>query len=587
MGCRRSSTLHGKFAQLRELDSDEPPRDDDSCDASARPLIDANAGDRDDHRNPPSAALFSGLRTVSLLTLASRVLGMVRDVWMAALFGNGPVMDAFSVAFRIPNLARRLFGEGALTTAFLPLFIREKEHVGLAAANKLASGVLVVLAITLGTAVVAGEIAIWIALGFIDSGSETALLLRLAAIMLPYLVFICLVAQISAIMHGHRHFLFPALEAILLNVIWLGFLWWAARGFESKTAQIHWIAAGIVFAGIVQLIMPLPMLRRLGFQFDRNWYAAGSKVRQIALAMVPVIIGLSIEQLNTFFDSLIAWGFSQPSTGSAVIPWLPGNIEYPLEPGTASALYFSQRIYQFPLGVFGVALSTVIFPLLSQHAGTGRLDRLREDFSLGLRLVFYIGIPASVGLMLLAEPLTVLLFRRGEFTAENVRQTASMTWAYATGVWAYCGLLILQRGYYAVGDRITPLRIGLIGIFVDLAMNLTLIWPMGGFGLALSTALSAVFQCGLVAWLVQERVGRLEWGKLARTAGQTALASTVMAAACIASLSAIPQDDRISARLTAVLLPLVVALVVYFGMARLLGMSEIWLLFRRERKEKD
>jgi putative peptidoglycan lipid II flippase len=272
--------------------------------------------------------------------------------------------------------------------------------------------------------------------------------------MLPYLVFICLVAQVSAIMHGHKHFLWPALEAVLLNIIWLGTLWFASRFFDDKTTQIYWIAAGVVVAGVVQLIAPLPTLGRLGFQFDKNWRTAEPRVREIAIAMVPVVIGLSIEQLNTFFDSLIAWGFSQPATGPAVIPWLPGSVEYPLEGGTASALYFSQRIYQFPLGVFGVALSTVIFPLLSQHAGTGRLDRLRDDFMFGLRLVFYIGIPASIGLMVLAEPLTVLLFRRGEFTAENVHQTANMTWAYATGVWAYCGVLILQRGYYvASGSR--------------------------------------------------------------------------------------------------------------------------------------
>jgi putative peptidoglycan lipid II flippase len=300
--------------------------------------------------------------------------------------------------------------------------------------------------------------------------------------------------------------------------------------------------------------------------------------------MVPVVIGLSIEQLNTFFDSLIAWGFSQPATGPAVIPWLPGSVEYPLEGGTASALYFSQRIYQFPLGVFGVALSTVIFPLLSQHAGTGRLDRLRDDFMFGLRLVFYIGIPASIGLMVLAEPLTVLLFRRGEFTAENVHQTANMTWAYATGVWAYCGVLILQRGYYAVGDRMTPLRIGLCGIAIDLTLNLTLIWPMGGFGLALSTALSAVIQFGLVAWLVQERVGKLDWLNLGRAAALASIASAAMAAACYVSLRLIPESGSFGARLAAVVLPFGVALIVYFGTARVLGMSELWLLFRRDRK---
>jgi putative peptidoglycan lipid II flippase len=224
-----------------------------------------------------------------------------------------------------------------------------------------------------------------------------------------------------------------------------------------------------------------------------------------------------------------------------------------------------------------------MFPLLSLHAGQGKMDRLREDFSLGLRLVFYIGIPASVGLMILATPLTSLLFRHGAFSDDDVRQTAAMIWAYGLGVWAYCGLLILQRGYYAVGDRLTPLRIGLLGIAVDLTMNLTLIWPMGGLGLALSTAISAVLQFALVAWLVQERIGRLDWRNLAVAAGRASTASAAMGAVCLALLWFLPADQSLTSRSAAVLIPFCASLIVYFGMAWRLGMSEIWLLFRRER----
>ncbi len=546
-----------------------------------------NLTDGDVATSERRSVLFSGLRIVSLLTLASRVLGMVRDTWMAALFGNGPLMDAFSVAFRIPNLARRLFGEGALSTAFLPSFIREKEQHGMPAAAKLASGVLTVLALVLGGVVIAGELTLWGAQLFFDSGSETSLLLRLSAIMLPYLVFICLVAQISAIMHGLRHFTWPALESVLLNVVWLGSLAGIATWFESKTTQIYLIAATVVVAGVLQLVAPLPALRRLGFHFDREWHAAAPKVKEIAMAMVPVVIGLSIEQLNTFFDSLIAWGFSRPLAGSNQITWLPGGLEYPLESGTASALYFGQRVYQFPLGVFGVALSTVIFPLLSQHAGEGRMERLRDDFSLGLRLVFFIGIPASIGLMMLATPLTDLLFRHGEFTADDVRQTSEMIWAYGLGVWAYCGVLILQRGYYAVGDRMTPLRVGSLGILVDLTMNLTLIWPMGGFGLALSTALSAILQFAVVAWLVQERIGRLDWRSLAAAGGRAVFATVVMSLVCLGLLWLLPTGGSVKMRAIRVLIPFGGSIAVYFAMASLLGMSELWLLFRREKNSRS
>ena len=409
---------------------------------------------------------------------------------MAMLFGNGMVMDAFSVAFRVPNLSRRLFGEGALATAFLPVFIREMEQHDKTSAWKLASAVLTLLGVTLCGVVLLGEVLLWGISSLWDIGTEGRLLIGLTAVMLPYLILICLAAQVSAVLHAFNHFTWPALLPVLLNLVWIAAIWLLAPWWESTSSQVYMIAVCILVGGCLQLLAPLPTLFRLGFRYDSAWRSAQSKVTEIGKAMGPILIGLSVTQFNTIADSLIAWGFAQPEGGPLQMN-LPGSPEYPVTAGTASALYFGQRMYQFPLGVFGVALGTVLFPLLSRHAERGRLDKLREDLSLGLRLVICIGLPASAGLVLLANPLTALLFQHGAFDAEDARQTANMISAYGTAVWAYCGLLIVHRGYYAVGDRKTPLYVGLAAVVLNLVLNLTLIWFLGGQGLAIATAVAA------------------------------------------------------------------------------------------------
>lgn len=533
--------------------------------------------------------VFSGLRVVSLFTLLSRVLGLVRDVGMAALFGNGAVLDAFSVAFRVPNLSRRLFGEGALTAAFLPVFVREMEHEGRESAWKLASAVFTALAVALVVLVLLGELALWGASVLWGSSPEAGLLISLTALMLPYLILICLAAQVSAVLHALGHFTWPALLPVLLNLVWLAGLWWVAPQFDSKTAQIYVVSACVLVGGCLQLAAPLPTLFRL--RRDRSArtthhspFTSHHRVREIARAMLPILVGLSVTQINTLADSLIAWGFSQPAAGPERMS-LPGEPAWPMQTGTASALYFGQRMYQFPLGVFGVALGTVLFPLLSRHAGRGRLDLLRDDLSLGLRLVIAVGLPASVGLVLLAEPLTALLFQHGEFDAEDARQTAAMIAAYGVGVWAYSGLLIIHRGYYAIGDRQTPLRIGLVAVALNLVLNFTLIWPLGGEGLALATSVSAIVQVAAATWFIQARIGRVGWGGLTGSFARAAAATGIMAAVCLLALAALEPSGSLSGRAIRVIVPVTCAILTYFAAAKVLKLDEVWLLFRRERSD--
>eukprot|EP00913_Durusdinium_trenchii_P028365 g26593.t1 len=398
---------------------------------------------------------------------------------MAALFGNGIVMDAFSVAYRIPNLARRLFGEGALTAAFLPVFMREDKEAGRDSAWQLATSVLTALAVVLCGLVLLGEILLWVLYQFGGFSSDTQLLITLTSLMLPYLLLICLAAQVSAVLHALGHFTWPALLPVILNVVWIAGLWTVIPGLADPESQIYAVAGCILIGGSLQCVAPMPKLFQLGYRYRLVWSESKSAVREIGRAMLPIVLGLSITQINTLADSLIAWSFSAPA--DTVSPELLfGRVAYPLEAGTASALYFGQRMYQFPLGVFGAALGTVLFPLLARHAQNQRLESVRDTLTTGLKLVICVGLPASVGLMLIATPLTVLMFQHGAFDADATRKTSTMIVAYGSAVWAYCGLLIVHRAYYAIGDRITPLRIGTVAVAANLIMNLTLIWFVGG-----------------------------------------------------------------------------------------------------------
>ncbi|MDA0832184.1 MAG: murein biosynthesis integral membrane protein MurJ [Planctomycetota bacterium] len=535
-------------------------------------------------KEPSRRHWLGGLRVVGMWTLFSRVLGLFRDIGMAVLFGNGAVMDAFSVAFRIPNLARRLFGEGALTTAFLPAFIKELQESGTASAWRLANAIFVLLTIGLTAVVLVGEIALAIWNWGFDVSPETRLLIELTAVMLPYLLCICLAAQVSAVLHAFQRFAWPAFVPVVLNLAWLGaigLIFLFPESFGPPATQVRIVSIAIVFAGVLQLGVQLPTLRRLGFRYDREWTSAKREVMQVGERMLPIVIGLSIIQFNTLCDGLIAWGFSAPELVNKpnVMTW------HPLESGTASALYFGQRLYQFPLGVFGVALGTVIFPLLSRHAQAGEWDRLKEDLTYGLRLVVVVGIPASAGLILLAKPLASLFFEHGAFDSEDAWQTSRMIVGYGLGVWAYCGLLILYRGFYAMGDQLTPLKIGTVSVVINLMLNLTLIWWIGGMGLALSTSISATVEIGVAFWLMQRRISSLPIRVLGSTILRTMIATALMVAVGVAMLSWSYASSH--GRVITAVLPLVSSALIFIGAAWMLKLDEFWSLMALGRKRKD
>ncbi len=561
----------------------------------------------EDEQTQRAGGLFSGLRIVSLCTFLSRVLGLVREMAMAALFGNGRVLDAFTVAFAIPNLARALFGEGALSTAFLPLFVREQEQQGREAANRLASAVFVWAAIGLTALVAVAELVLAGVLWLAPLSCSTRLWLTLTAAMLPYLVLICLTAQVGAVLNACGRFAWPALLPVVFNLCSLAAIWFVQRQDLAAESQAMWLAIAVVATGVVQLVLPWSQLARVGLRFDRRWRDAKDRIAELLRVMAPVVLGLSITQLNVLSDRLIAWGFSRPESVSTkeVVPKVVVDCDVPknepadtihdrsadwrpLDAGTASALNQGQRLYQFPLGLLGVALGTVIFPLLTRHAQRGDMQLLRDDLAMGLRLVFVFGLPASAGLWLLADQLAVVIFQHGHFTAADARQTADMIACYGIGVWAFCGLLIIQRGYYAIGDRITPLKIGLSLVGVNLVLNVVSIFVIGARGLALSTTLCGILQFGWCLLLIQDRVGRLPWWSLASNAGRAVVATigmTVVGSWVLHRLSAGAVNS--SGRLLQLGATVLAAVATYALLAFVLRLKEFWMLLRPNQNAKE
>jgi putative peptidoglycan lipid II flippase len=531
----------------------------------------------------------SGVRVTAFWTMVSRLLGMVRDVATAALFGlvGGGVIDAFVIAFRVPNLFRRLFGEGALAASYLPVITGALER-DRRSAWQLVSVLLGGLAMLLATVVFCAETFCLIVWFGAEDRPEIQLVAGLSAVMLPYLLFLCLAALVSGTLHALNHFSTPAFVPVILNVFWIvAAVGVAPHWSGNQPAQAYIIAAAVLLGGLLQFTVQLPILRRLGFRFDYNWQASRQAVRRVVSGLLPTSFGLAILQLNTLVDTAVAWFFSSPAPGSP-IAWLGGAMDYPMREGTIGAIYFSERLYELPVGLLGVAIGTVIFPALSRHASRGAGGKLAADLTLGLRLTLFLAIPASVGLILLAEPVTTLLFRHGAFTPFDAARTAGMVAAYASGIWAYCALPILIRGFYAAGDHQTPWRLGAQIVLLNLLLDIGLIWHFSENGLALASAIAASLFAILLTIQVGRRIGPLGWQSLGVTLARSTLSSLAMLVAgamILGLLPAVSPTDSLWAETRRVALPLASCLIIYLAISTTTGGLE-WRLLAERKPEK-
>jgi putative peptidoglycan lipid II flippase len=526
--------------------------------------------------------LLAGAAITALGTLASRVLGMVRDIATAALLGlaGGGVMDAFVVAYRIPNLFRSLFGEGALTASYLPVFAAEREKDP-RRAWQLTTAMLLWLCGALFGLVLAGEAVYGIVWLTRPDDPAARLLAGLGAMLLPYMLLICVAAQLTATLNALGHFAVPALTPTILNLCWLAAAAAAAQFAPDGAARAYVLAGAILLGGVLQIGVQLPPLWRRGFRLDFQPQASREPLRRIGHTLLPMVLGLTATQINTFLDSMVAWGLAAPLDGPEFIPWLGGAVRYPLQAGAAAAIYYGERLYQFPLGIVGLAVATAIFPLLSRHAARGERAEVGRDLTRGLRLVLALGLPAAAGLMLLAAPVARLLFERGQFTPDDTARTARMIACYAAGVWAYCALPVVVRGFYALGDTAAPAKVALAMVGLNLALNLTLIWPLAEAGLAVATAFCAAVELLWLTALFSRRHARLGWPALAATAARAVLATLAMTAVGTAVLAAMPADARLTSQALRVAAPLAAAAATYFGVYWLIARREAATLFRR------
>ncbi|RMG41592.1 MAG: murein biosynthesis integral membrane protein MurJ [Planctomycetota bacterium] len=534
-----------------------------------RPRADRSIGPRSD---------WASVRLVSACTVCSRILGLGRDAAMAAVFGNGPVLDAFTVAFRVPNLARRLFGEGALTAAFLPRFVRLLRDAGPPVAWGFATAVLRLLVLFLGlvTTIAVGTLVVVLRLK--DLQAEWRLLLELTATMLPYVVLVCFVAVVSAVLHSLGRFVLPAVMPILLNLVWLLGLG-TAVAYCAAPERIYVVAWSIVAAGVLQVTVAAWSLPR-----SVSWrWAVGpeirAEVRAMLRALTPLLAGLSVLQVNALLDGLLAWALAEPSAnggGSASGSW-----RYPLEAGTASALYFAQRVFQFPLGVFGAALGTVVFPRLARLSAGGQEAAFGETLRWGIRQVIVVAVPASVGLMLVADELAMALFQRGAFDAADSRQTAGVLAMYGLSVWAGCALMVVHRAFYAVDDQWTPLAAGMRSVVLNAVLNVALVWPLRGMGLALATSVATIAQLLLVGHRAGRRFGALIDVGTWRTLWRTAVATVSMALVCVVLLRVLGGATTAGAAALRLAVVVPVGAIVYYAAARVLGVRDVDDLLRR------
>jgi putative peptidoglycan lipid II flippase len=406
-----------------------------------------------------------------------------------------------------------------------------------------------------------------------------SLVLGLSAVMLPYLISICIAAQLTTMLYAKQHFTVPALAPTMLNVVWLTAAWGVAPLFPgNQIAQAYTLAVGVLVSGVAQSVAQLPKLRQLGFRFDFHWTAAKKGVSQIMRNMSPTIVGLAVTQINTFVDSLIAWGLAAASNGPQTFSCFGHVVEYPMKQGAVAAIYFGDRLCEFPLGVVGLAVGVAIFPLLSRHAKRRDFQQLGDDMTLGLRLVFCLAVPAGAGLFLLAEPISRLLFQRGEFSPTDTIRAARMVAWYGTGVWAYCASAVVVRGYYAMGDFRTPVRVAVWAVGLNLTLNLTLIWPMAEAGLAVSTSICAALQVLALVVIFSRRQAPLRWRQLTATTARTLAATAAMAAAVLFCLAKLPAADSLKAQCLQLGAPLISGLAVYILAYLLMGGREFAML---------
>jgi len=505
--------------------------------------------------------------TVGAATLLSRVLGLAREQVMAILFGAGFASDAFNVAFRIPNLLRDLFAEGAMSSAFVPTFTEYHHHRGEEAAWALGRQLMsTLLAVLLGLCVVGWLTTPWLvrafAAGFARVPGKIELTVMLTRVMLPFLPAVALAAAAMGMLNARGRFAVPALAPTMLN---LGMIVFGVALIPACKAlgqpPILAMAIGVLLGGLLQFGCQLPALAALGFRLRFEWPAGHPGVRRVATLMIPATIGLAATQLNLLVSTQIASLLQQ---------------------GSVSWLWYAFRIMQLPIGVFGVALATVSLPALSRAAVARDMPALKSTLSATLRLVFFLTVPAALWLAVLARPVIALLYQHGHFHWFDTVQTGNALVMYCVGLPAFAAVGVLTRTFYALGDTRVPVQASFVSVALNLALNLLFIGPLRflgleHLGLALATSVTSIGNMLQLGFYLRRRVGPIEGRRMVTTVVRVALAASLVVLVCGLALMALGGrwQDHLLGEAALVLGAFVFALAAGFGLMKLLRVEEL------------
>ncbi len=503
---------------------------------------------------------------VGLATLLSRVFGFARDMIVAGFFGAGLATDAFFVAFRIPNLLRRLFAEGSLTIAFVPVFMEYLRKQSRDEALELASIAFTLLSIILAVVSFVGIVlSPWIVMamapGFTDAPDKYELTVFLTRLMFPYIFFISLVALCMGILNSLRHFAAPALAPVLLNICMIA----AVFGLKDFFAEpILSLAVGVMVGGVLQLAMQFPFLLWMGARLKPSFNFNHPGIRKIGALMLPAVFGAAVYQANVFIGTILA----------SLLPV-----------GSVSYLYYADRVVELPLGIFAIAVGTAALPSFSEHVADSDYEKLKRTISFSMRLILFVTIPAMVGLILLRVPIISVLFQRGEFDMSSTLSTAQALLYYAVGLWAFSCIRIIVSAFYAMQDTKTPVRIAVVALIVNVVMGLMLMSYMKHSGLALATSIASAVNIVVLAIILERRIGRFLRRDFWTSLFKTAMASVFMAAAIGVAGFIMGWEDQgaFAERLAFLLVMIAVGISVFTASSFAMGGPEVMAVFRIKR----
>lgn len=446
---------------------------------------------------------------MSIATFISRILGYVKDMILAKFFGATGVADTFFVAFRIPNLLRELFAEGSMSSALIPVLTEYQTTQGKDIAKRLVRIVFTFILIFVGLISLIGiiftpAIVTAIAPGFLDMPEKFSLTVLLTRIMFPFLLFISLASLVMGALNTRRIFFAPSLAPAMLNIMIIASILVLAPRMEQPIIAV---AIGVVLGGFIQFAFQLPFFFKGGFGLAPEYDFRHPGLKKMSMLILPATMGMAVAQINIFVSTILA-------------TYLPeGSITY---------LYYSMRLVQFPIGIFGVAMGMAVLPSLSEHAARGEFNKLSYDFSFALRLLFFISIPAMAGLIALREPIVNILFQRGMFDYTATVGTAQALLFYSLGIWCIVGVRVITASFYSMQDTKTPVKVAIIALATNVILSIILMTPLKHAGLALANSIASAVNFIILFFFLRKKLKRVDRRGILHSFAKTVFAASIM-----------------------------------------------------------